>query len=350
MATMSPQEVRRRINAAMSGDSPAFSVQRLLREQITHQGLSERGSVEGEIASETARAHGWAYDQHAPPIPLSLLQSRDLTVASGAGGGYLAPSDAGTAWQPLYGHSVVLGAGVTVINGQQASVSVPRITADPTTTWLSTEGTAATEGNVTFGTVALSPKTCGAYIEVSRQLIMQAANVDYVLGTILLRAASQALDVAVLTGSGSAGQPLGLVNTSSIQTASGTALSWATMLTMRTAIEAAAGQDRNITWLGGSTTKKLLAAREKISTSGNLIWANHQIDGDAAAVTKGSPADSLFIGDWSQCVVCLFGPALKVEIDPTANFKAGIVGMRVMLSADVAFMNASTFGAISSVT
>ena len=47
-----------------------------------------------------------------------------------------------------------LGAGVTTINAQQNSVGIPRITADPTTTWLSTEGSAATEGSVNISRIA----------------------------------------------------------------------------------------------------------------------------------------------------------------------------------------------------
>jgi hypothetical protein len=160
----------------------------------------------------------------------------------------------------------------------------------------------------------------------------------------------RALDLAVLTGSGAAGQPLGLAGTGGIATASGTSITWATLAQLRATVEQGAGSDRGLQWLGGYTAHRVLAAREKVATSGNMIWADRRIDGDPAAVTKGSPADSLFMGDWTQLAVVLFGAAIRVEVDPFSQFRTGVVGMRCVLACDTAVMMPSAFGAVSSIT
>jgi hypothetical protein len=61
-----------------------------------------------------------------------------------------------------------------------------------------------------------------------------------------------------------------------------------------------------------------------------------------------SSATMLF-GDWSQVVVGEWG-VLEVEVNPYANFQAGIIGIRAMVTMDCGLRYAGAFSLASSIT
>ena len=59
-------------------------------------------------------------------------------------------------------------------------------------------------------------------------------------------------------------------------------------------------------------------------------------------------ADMLF-GDWQEVVVGEWG-VLEVEVNPFANFAAGIIGVRAIYSMDVGVRRAAAFSLATSIT
>lgn len=352
---LTPDEVARRINAALAPDERTFSVARALQAAYTDRGLFERLSIEGEVCAQAARDAGEAHNPHRFRIPLRHLAHRDLTVAAASGGGYLVGDEAAIIAEPILGYSVVRQAGATLHTGLRGDVPVPKLLGDPTAYWLSTEGSTTTEGGMTFGMSVLQPKTVGAYVEVSDRLMRQAPNIDEFLRRVLSRTAARAIDIGCLAGSGTAGQPTGIANTVGIGTATGSSLNWAGIMTARASSVAANGDDRRLKWIGGATAQSTLGGREKAAGSG-MIWGWDrsqqcgEIAGHAAFATSSCTADSLFLGDWSQMQVGFWGDSIVVEVNPFANFQAGIRGFRVLATVDMAPTSAAYFSAITSIT
>ena len=81
--------------------------------------------------------------------------------------------------------------------------------------WIASEGGAATESEMTIGNVSLSPKTLGAFTDVTRQLLIQSSlDVENLIRDDLTKAMATAIDKAGLEGTGASGEPTGIEATS----------------------------------------------------------------------------------------------------------------------------------------
>ena len=157
---------------------------------------------------------------------------RDLTAALGSGGGYTVGTTTAPLQALLRRYSIFGEMGLTIITGLEGPLTLPRTATVPTATWLPAEGVALTENQPTFGQVGFTPKFCSAYMQVSRQLILQSS-AESIVSTLAAEAVARAIDAAILGGTGTLGQPLGIAGSAGINTQSGTALALAGLLAMR---------------------------------------------------------------------------------------------------------------------
>src|SRR5437868_4427673 len=160
--------------------------------------------------------------------PSALQAKRDLSVGSAGNGGYLVSTDNQGFIEILRNRSVAFRMGARRLSGLQGNVTVPRQSAAATAYWLGTESTQTTESQQTFVQMALTPKTAGAYTEVSRLLLLQSSPAaEGIVTDDLAQVVAIAADLAVLSGSGSGGQPTGILNSSGIGSVTGTSLAYA---------------------------------------------------------------------------------------------------------------------------
>ena len=219
---------------------------------------------------------------------------------------------------------------------------------------MATEATAITESQQTFGQMALSPKTAGAYTEISRQLLLQSSpGAEQLVQSDLAQVVALAVDLAVLNGSGSGGQPTGIIGTSGIGSVTGTSLAYAGIVEFQTDT---AGGNALFDSSGYVTTPAvagLLKQRVKFSSTASPIWEGKllegTVDGYRAMASNQVPSANILFGDFSKVVLAEWG-VLEVEVNPYANFAAGIVGVRAMYSIDVGVRYAAAFSLATSVT
>jgi HK97 family phage major capsid protein len=319
-----------------------FSVARLVGQLSEEDGL--RDGPEYELCTEAARGELGGLDRRRPIIPWSVFQQRDATVAGT--GGYLVGVDSAEAVDALRPWSVAARAGITIMSGLRNNMTLPATDTTTTGYWLNTEGTTVTESTPAIGQVALSPKTAGAMLEFSRLLQLQSPGIETVLRRDLLRTVGSLVDAAIFNGSGSGGEPLGLLGTSGVGATAGASLDWADVLGMQESIAAANADDANVAFIATPAVRKLLSGRERATGSG-FIWGDGRIAGAPGYVSTDVPTATMIAGDWSNVVLGLWGPGFEFAVDPTAGFKAGIIAARVLVSCDVgvrvpAAMNAAT--------
>jgi HK97 family phage major capsid protein len=325
-----------------------FSLARLLEECADGGGL--RNGLEHEACSETARAVGLRHDPNRPIVSWSLLAKRDATVASDSAGGFLRGVDTLDAIDSLRPWSVSVRAGLTVVPGLKGNAAFPKTTGNVTPYWLANEAATLTVSQAVLGQVALVPKTAGALVKLSRQLMKQSAQTEPFIRRELLRTIGGAIDQAVLNGAGST-EPLGVLNTPTIGTQSGTSLAWSGVLTMQKTVAEANADDAVVSFIGTPAVRALLAAREK-STGSGFIWADGRVAGAPGYVTKDMPAGTLICGAWPEVLLGLFGGGLELAISPNNrdDFMAGIVQVRCMASCDVACAFPVAFSVAASIT
>lgn len=332
---------------------PRFSLARAISEMSSHVSQGLKDGYEREICSATATMANEQFDPNRILIPLSALQTRDLTASSAIGGGFLVSTAVadGEPFDVLRPWSLTASAGLTVIPNLTSNVTISRVTVGSVAAWVANEGAAAVVGQPTLGQAAMTPKFASVVVNFSRQWRLQAAAGEQLLRQQLLGAVGAMLDQAILGGTGASGQPSGLHNTAGINTTSGTSFSHAGSLAMRRQVLAAGARQDMLRWIGTPLGQETLGARQRVTGGDRFIWDDNGILGAPAAATTYAPTGSLTLGDFSMAVLGIWGPpALRVEINPYQDFKAGIVAARVSLACDVCFPQPGAFSVAATVT
>lgn len=285
------------------------------------------------------------------PVPMR----RDLTVASGSGGGYLVATENMSFIEIMRNRSVLYRMGARRLAGLQGSVTVPKQSGAATAVWLSSESATATESAQTFGQMALAPKTVGAYTEISRQLMLQSSpDAEGIVTSDLGAVCALAIDVGGLRGSGASGEPQGIVGTSGVGSVTGTSLAAAGVLEFQSDVAGGNLLSETFGYVTTPAVAALLMVRPELPSTGTTrLWQGSMLEGSMfgmrAMSSNQMAAATMLAGDFSQVVIGEWG-VLEIEVNPYANFQAGIVGVRAMVSVDVGVRYGGAFSYASSIT
>ncbi len=284
--------------------------------------------------------------------PDSRFVQRDLSVAYG-GGAYLVDVTNVGFIEMLRNRAVIFRMGARRLSGLQGNVTIPKQSGAGTAYWLSSETATVTESNPTILQVVMTPKTVGAYTEISRQLMLQSSpGAEGIVTDDLAQVVAIAADLAGLSGSGLSGQPLGIVNTPLIGSVSGSSIAYVGALEFQSDVATS-----NVTPIrGGYVTYPagavILMTEMKVSNAWSPLWDGNVWDGQMCgfpAMSTNQLSAGLIFGDWQELVVGEWG-VLEVEVNPFANFAAGIIGIRALYSLDVALRRAVAFSYSSAIT
>lgn len=310
---------------------------------LSGENRQPRAGVVHEASKEIARRLGREPTQaNAIFVPLEI-QTRDLTAGTGSAGGYLVQTENVSFVSYLRNRSVALALGVQRLPGLVGNATIPKQTGAATANWISDEaGTGASESNLTFGQMALTPKTVVAYTEISRQLQLQSAPAaEGLVMADLAEQAALAVDAAILNGSGASGQPTGIISTAGIGGFSGTTIGLAALVEAQTDVAAANALTPQCGFVTTPAVAGLLMQRQRFTGTDSPVWRGGVSDGEVlgfrALSTAQMPASRILFGDFSTVVLAEWG-VLEIGITRTpsaASFMAGIIGIRAMYSVDV---------------
>lgn len=337
------------------GETQRFSVLKAIR-ALVDKDWSGAG-FERECHQEILKRTGLSAAVHGGFYMPADIQRRDLTVGTTTAGGNLV----GTNLQPqsfidlLRARSVCAGLGMTMLTGLVGNVTIPKLTGAATAYWLANEATAITESQQTFGQLALSPKTLGVYTEISRLLMMQSTPaVEALVMEDFARVMALGIDLAVLEGSGSSGQPTGISLTAGIGSVSGSSLALAGVTEFQTDLATGNALTPNCGFVTTPAVAGLLAQRARISSTDSVtLWRGSVLEGTVegyrARTTTQITAATMTFGDFAQAVLAEWG-MLEIALNPFANFGAAISGIRAIQSVDVGIRQAAAFSRATSIT
>jgi len=286
-------------------------------------------------------------------VPGEIL-SRDLATAPNSAGGYLIETTNLSWIDLLRNRSVALRLGATRLTGLTGNVSIPKQTAAATPYWV-TDTASITESQQTLGQLNLSPKNVGAYTEISRQLLLQSnPSAEAMVMSDLAQVVGLAVDAAILEGNGAAGAPLGIANVSGIGSFTGTSLAATGVLNAQSDVAAAKVIPTRPGYATTAPAAALLMDRPELSTTGTTrLWQGNMWDGSMFGIPAMTSAQltalSMIFGAWEHAVLAEWG-VLEIEVNPYANFQAGIRGIRAMYSVDVGIRYAAAFSRATSIT
>ena len=339
------------------GETKRYSLMSAIR-AVADKNWTNAG-FELECSREIAKKLNTVTDPNKFYVPFEVQQRsmpmrRDLTTGTSSAGGFLVGTENMSFIEVLRNRSVAYRMGARRMAGLVGNVTVPRMTAAATAYWLSTEATSITESQQTFGQMSLSPKTVGAYTEISRQLMLQSSpDAESIVTADLGKVAGLALDIGVLRGSGSSGEPTGIINTAGIGSVTGTSIDFAKVLEFQTDVATANVVPNRGGYCTTPAVAALLMQRVKFSSTASPLWEGNVFDGNVcgypAMSSNQMSAATMLYGDWDQVVVAEWG-VLQIEVNPYANFQAGIIGVRAMVSVDVGLRYAAAFSYATSIT
>ena len=314
-----------------------------------------KAGLELEASRAAAQRLGKTLNEHSFIIPLEI-QSRDLIVATNTIGGYLVDTRNMSFTELMRNRSVLLNMGATRMGGLQGNVSIPKHVGAGTASWLATEATAATESTQTFGQTLLQPKNVAAYSEISRQLLLQSSpDAESLVMSDLATVVALAGDLAGLNGPGTGGQPTGIITTTGIGgvTIGTGGIDYGDVIEFQSDVASGNLLAPACGYVATPSVAGILMGKPRFTNSDTPIWGGNMLDGQMAGFRAMSsnqmPSQNLLFGDFSKVVWAEWG-VLEVEVNPYANFPAGIVGVRAFYTMDIGIRYAGAFSLATGIT
>lgn len=311
-------------------------------ERECHEEILKRTGLQSSV-------HGGFY------MPMDI-QKRDLTAGTPTAGGNLVATNqlASSFIDLLRARSRVAQLGATMLTGLVGNVAIPKLTGAATAYWLANEAAGITESQQTIGQLPLSPKTLGAYTELSRQLMMQSTPAaEAMVMDDLAQVLALAIDLGALEGDGLSGKPTGISATLGTGSVTGTSLAYAGVVEFQTDVASSNALSENSAYLTTPAVAGLLMQRPRFTGTDSPLWSGSVLDGQLAGhratTTTQITAGSMTFGDFSQVVLAEWG-MLEIALNPYANFTAAITGIRAIQSVDVGIRQAAAFSRATSIT
>ena len=263
---------------------------------------------------EASRAAGDRYgkDPQGIMIPVDVLRGqRDLNVGTATAGGHTVATDllADSFIDKLDNAMVATRAGATILRDLQGNIAIPRQTGGASSYWVAESG-AITESAAAFDQVTMSPKTVGAFSDISRKLLLQSS-VDvenFVRNDLALRLAL-AIDNKAFEGDGSSNTPTGVVNATgvgSVAFASATAgaATWGEIIDMESEVSQDNALLGNLAYITNAAQMGYLKQTKKDSGSGIFLVESGELNGYPVMVSNQiSTAGQILFGNWADLMI-----------------------------------------------
>ena len=326
-----------------------FSLMRAIRAMANPTDRKAADAARGEFEASAEAAKRAGVDAQGLYIPTDVLRSwgqRDLNTSDDSA---MVAEDyrAGDFIDVLRNASSVMQAGATMLTGLVGDVKIPRKSTASSAAFISTEGGAAAESEPTFGQVTMSPKTLGAFTDITRLMMMQSSlDIEALVRNDLSTALALAIDNGALQGSGTSGNPTGIKNTSGINAPTAFAAAnptFAEVVAMETAVAEDNALMGNLAYILPAGMYGALKTTVKDSGSGQfVVEPGNTINGYRAIVSNQVTAGDLYFGNFSDLLVGMYG-GLDITVDPYTNSTSGTVRIVALQTIDVAVRHAVSF-------
>ena len=327
-------------------EARSFSFIRALNYLANPGDRAAREAAAFEIEASNAAAKKAGRVSRGITVPYDVMR-RDLKTSPATQGGNLVQTDLDAAnfIDLLRNSSALDQAGATTLTGLQGNIAIPRQSGAASAYWVA-EGGAPTESQQAIQQVSMVPRTCGAFTDISRKLLIQSSlDVETMVRNDIAKVIALEIDRAALYGTGSSNEPLGLHNTSGIGTEAITANNptFAQVVNMESDVAAANALMGNLAYITGATIRGAMKVKAKDSGSGLFLWdGNNTVNGYNAYMSNQVEAGDLWFGNWSDCIIGYWS-SLDLLVDPYTHSTSGTIRITALQDVDVAFRHAASF-------
>ena len=325
-----------------------FSLMRALHAMANPHDRKAQEAAAFEFECSRAASDQYGRTAQGIMLPQEVLNSWKRDMSAGSDGDLIAEDFKGEEFiDALRNASSVMQAGGRMLNGLSGDVKIPKKTAASSAAFVNGEGTAAAESEMTIGNVSMTPKTLGAFTDVTRQLLIQGTlDVEALIRDDLAASIAVAIDKAGLEGSGSAGNPTGILNTTGVNQVTNFAAAnptFAEVVTLETAVAEDNALTGNLSYILPASMYGALKTTEKATNTAQfVVEPGGTMNGYNAIVSNQATAGNLYFGNFSDLLIGMFG-GLDIVVDPYTASSAGTVRIVALQSVDVAVRHAVSF-------
>ena len=303
-------------------DEVAKEVVRKGVEEMRKSGLAIAGSIQlpvMENADEEVRANGV------------------LAQTAGAGMENIATEKLDIL-EPLRANMVMSQAGATYLTGLVGNISIPAYTGS-NVGWAG-ETSAAANGAGDWSEIKLQPHRLTAYVDVSREFLIQSSNdAEAMLRRDIIAAIGNKLESTILgADAGTDEKPAGLFDGVTAMT---TAVKFGDIVDAEAELDAA-NVSGAYTYILSPKAKAALRTLSKDAGSGRFVLEDGEIEGSKALVSSNVVAKGMVVGDFSDYVIAQWG-AIDLVVDNYSVATEGKVRLVVNAYFDAKPRRATSF-------
>jgi HK97 family phage major capsid protein len=325
----------------------------------------EEAAFEFEVSEAAAKKEGRTSRGLLIPVDV-LYGKRDLTTSTASGtakaGNLVATDLLSASFIDVLRNKMVLNTlGAQFLTGLNGNVAIPRKTSASSAYWVA-ENVAPTESSnaPAFDQVTMSPKTLGAYVDISRRLMLQSSlDIENLVRNDLATSIAVAMDGAAVAGSGS-NKPTGVLNTSGIGSVTlgtnGGAPTWAMVVNLVREVEIDNALTGSAAFLTNGQVKAKLSttARQSSGVEGNFIlgpdmanlygypiYVSQQMPSNLSKGT-GSNLSAMIFGVWSDLLIGQWS-GIDLLVDQYSGSNAGTVRIVAFHDCDFAVRHPESF-------
>lgn len=295
-----------------------FSLLKAINDVANNRQLDERAQEVVTAGITEMRKAGQSYSGQ---IVLPIEERADIKATVATAGQENVAEDKLGILEPLRANLVLVQAGASYMTGLIGNVSIP-VYSGSNVSWAG-EVDAASNGGGTFSEVNLEPKRLTAYIDVSKQFLIQDSNsAEEMLKRDIVAAIANKLEATILgKDAGSATKPAGLLNGVVADTG---AVTYADFVNMEAELEKENVRG-DIKFIVSPSAKAVLKSTQKNQNS--FIMEGNEVNGYPVLSTSAVADKGIVYGNFSDLVIGQWG-GIDLTVDPytqAANGKVRLV-------------------------
>lgn len=336
-----------------------FSMVRALNALANPGDVAARNAAAFEFECSNATAAKLGKTSRGILIPFEV-QKRDMNIGSPSAGGNLVATDlmSGDFITILRDAMVLNTLGVRFLSGLVGNIAIPKQTGSGSAYWVA-EGQPPDESGAAIGQVAMSPKTVGAFTDISRKLLLQSSiDVESFVSSDLAMVLGLAIQRAAIAGGSVANEPSGIlarIAAGIVGGANGGAPNWDSVVDLETAVSVANADVGTLAYLTNAKVRgKLKKTFVDGPGTGERVWqkGSEPLNGYRAGVTNAVPSNlakgtgtnlsALIFGNFADLVIGMWG-GLDLMVDPYTHSTTGTVRVTALQDVDVGVRNVESF-------
>lgn len=316
-------KLNKETNKVIKRTMSKFSLIKAVNDIANNRNLDEKSQEVVNAGIAEMRKAGQSYSGQ---IVLPIEERGNIQATVATNGQEVVAEDKLNILEPLRANLVMAQAGATYMSGLVGNVSIP-VYSGSNVGWAG-EVDAATDGAGKFSEVNLEPKRLTAFIDVSKQFLIQdSVSAEEMLKNDIVRAIANELEKTILgNAAGSNTKPAGVFNG---VTADTTALDFKGIVDMEQALE-----DKNVTgnlsFIVAPNVKATLKTTLKSTGVSGYLMEGGEVDGIPVYSTSACTSKGMVLGNFSDYVIGQWG-GIDLTVDPYTQAASGKV--RLVINA-----------------